>query len=191
MNKEGRFQNVLIILLAVAVVGMSIGFAAIQSQLTINGNATFKAAKWEVIWDNGSVHETEVNGTNLGTVTVNNNNLNVDYTVTLKPNTAYSFTVDIVNNGTFPAKLTGITFNGKSPAQMSTQYGTKIGYTFMYGTTPYTQNVSPNTVIQPNGKETVTVSLTYPLPGEVSDLLGDEDVHETLGVQFNFVPVVE
>ena len=44
MNKEGRFQNVLIILLAVAVVGMSIGFAALQTQLTINGNATFQAS---------------------------------------------------------------------------------------------------------------------------------------------------
>ena len=191
MNKEGRFQNVLIILLAVAVVGMSIGFAALQSQLTINGNATFKAAKWEVIWDNGSVHENEVNGTNLGVVEVNNNNLNVDYTVTLKPNTAYSFTVDIVNNGTFPAKLTGITFTGKSPAQISSTYGTKIGYTFKYDGTAVTANVTPNTQIEPNGRKTVEVSLTYPLPGEVSQLLGDEDVHETLGAQFNFVPVVE
>ena len=195
MNKEGRFQNVLIILLAVAVVGMSIGFAALQQQLTINGNATFEKAKWEVIWDNSTVHETEVNGTN-GTVVVNNDNTNVDYEVTLKPNSSYSFTVEVVNNGTFDAKLTSINFTGKSPAEVTTDYTNRIGYTFSYGSTAATANTdtssaNPAIILAKNGgRETVTVTLTYPLPGEESQLF-DEDVDLTLGVQLNFVPVVE
>jgi len=192
MNKEGRFQTVLIILLAVAVVGMSIGFAALQTQLTINGNATFKAAKWEVIWDNSTVAEVE-NGTE-GTYEITNNNLNVNYTVTLKPNTSYKLTVDAINKGTFDAKLNSINFTGLSPAEVTSQYSPKISYIVTYGGTAYSQNTdtSSGNILLPKetGRTPLVVTLTYPMPGSEADLL-DEDTTLTLGVQLNFVPVVE
>ena len=186
--KEGRFQNVLILLLAVAVVGMSIGFAALQSQLTINGNATFQGAKWEVIWDNNTLQETD--DKDLGTVVINNNNLNIDYDVNMTPDSAYGFTVNVKNNGTFTAKLTGIVFDGKSPADVNTTYGSKLGYVFTYDNTAYTSNATPNVTIAPNESKTVTVRLTYPMPGEVTDLI-NSTVTEKLSVQLNFVPVTE
>ena len=194
MNKEGRFQNVLIILLAVAVVGMSIGFAAFSSQLTITGNATFEKAKWEVIWDNTTLVETETNATNQGTVVVDNNNMNVTYNVTLKPHTSYSFTVNAKNNGTFDAKLTGITFTGKTPAEVASDYSGKIGYKFTYGGTNYTQttNTSGSNIIlaKNGGTAPVVVTLEYPLPESANDLLA-QDVNVTLGVQLNYEPVIE
>ncbi len=193
MNKEGRFQNVLIILLAVAVVGMSIGFAALQTQLTINGNATFQAAKWKVIWDNTTLQETEVNGTN-GTAVINNNNLNIDYTVTLKPNSSYSFTVNAKNEGTFDAKLNRITFLHNSPADVTNTYGTKIGYTFTYNGVAYTEttDLTAKDIKLPKngGTVPVVVTLTYPLPGDESQLLTNETTLE-LGVQLDYVPIVE
>ncbi len=193
MNKEGRFQNVLIILLAVAVVGMSIGFATLQGQLTINGNATFEKAKWEIVWDNSTLVETEVNGTN-GTVVANNNNTNIDFTATLKPNSSYSFTVNAKNNGTFDAKLTGITFKDDTPASVQTTYGTKIGYSFTYGGVSYTQTTDTSandiTLAKNGGSAPVVVTLTYPLPGDESSLLSD-DVTLHMGVELNYEPVIE
>ena len=186
MNKEGRLQNVLIILLAVAVVGMSVGFAALQTNLTINGNATFEKSKWEVIWAN----LTEVDTKNQGTVEINNSNMNVDYTVVLKPNSTYKFTVDVVNNGTFDAKLTAITFNGKSPAQVTSQYSPKIGYTFKYDGVAVDTNATPNTTIAPNGRKQVEVELSYPMP-EAENMTLNDDLELTLGVQLNFVPVTD
>jgi hypothetical protein len=194
MNKEGRFQNVLIILLAVAVVGMSIGFAAFSSQLTITGNATFEKAKWEVIWENNTVAETETNATDQGTVVVDSNNMNVTYNVTLKPHTEYSFTVYAKNNGTFDAKLTGITFTGKTPAQITSEHSGKIGYTFTYAGTPYTQTTDLSgeniTLAKNGGRVPVVVTLTYPLPESASNLLAN-DVNVSLGVQLNYEPVIE
>lgn len=194
MNKEGRFQNVLIILLAVAVVGMSIGFAAFSSRLTITGNATFEKAKWEVIWDNTTLQETETNATEQGTVVVDSNNMNVTYNVTLKPHTSYSFTVNAKNNGTFDAKLTGITFTGSSPAQVASTYNGKIGYTFTYGGADYTDtttfSTSNPTLAKNGGTVPVVVTLTYPLPENENDLLA-EDVNLQLGVQLNYEPVIE
>ena len=192
MNKEGRLQNVLIIFLAIAVVGMSIGFAALQTQLNINGNVTFKAASWEVMWDNTTIVETE-NGTN-GTYSFSNENQDLSYTVTLKPNSSYTLTVDAINTGTFDAKLTGITFTGMSPSEMTTTYGTKISYTVTYGGTAYTQDVdlSSGTILLPKetGRTPVVVTLAYPMPGSEAQLL-EEDVDVTLGVHFNYVPVTE
>ncbi len=196
MNKEGRFQNVLIILLAVAVVGMSIGFAAFSSQLTITGNATFEKAKWEVIWENNTVVETETNATNQGTVSVDSGNMNVTYNVTLKPHTEYSFTVYARNNGTFDAKLTGITFTGMTPAQVASAHSGKIGYKVTYGGTEYTDTTNlasadpAITLAKNGGRVPVVVTLTYPLPESASNLLAD-DVNLSLGVQLNYEPVIE
>lgn len=194
MNKEGRFQNVLIILLAVAVVGMSIGFAALQQQLTINGNATFAASKWLVEWDNSSVVEGG-NATNT-TVVIDNNNLNVSYDVTLKPNSNYTLTVDAINRGTFDALLTGITFkDGKSPAWVSTTYGSKIGYTFSYNSQIIpddTGDISSQGIklAKNGGTHPVVITLTYPLPSNETALFDeDEEIH--LGVELNYVAVIE
>ena len=190
MNKENRLQNVLIILLAVAVVGMSIGFAALQSTLNINGNATFKAAKWEVIFANA----TETEGADLGNVTISNDKLTIDYSVVLKPNTDYTFNANVVNNGTFKAKLTSIEFTGDgAPSAINNIYNPKLSYTFKYNNVlvPESANASVlNTVIEPSASVPVEVSLHYPMP-EAENALLDDDLPLTLGVRLTYQAVNE
>ena len=52
MERSNKFQNVLIVMLTVAVVAMAVGFATYTANLQINGNATFSAAKWDVHFAN-------------------------------------------------------------------------------------------------------------------------------------------
>ena len=193
MSKDNRFQNILLILLAVAVVGMSVGFAVWSDQiLTINGNATFEKAKWEVIYQNGTLNETNETNCN-GTVEIDNSNRRIDYTVTMKPNSKYSFEVNAINNGTFDANLKSITFTNNSPAAVKNNatYGNKIGYTFKYAGQTYEENTT-GLSIRLNAGETakIEVELEYPLPESEANLLAD-DLNLILGVQMNYEPITE
>ena len=58
MRKESIVQNVVIVVLAIAVITMSVGYAALSQQLKVTGEATFKQAKWDVHFDENSFNET-------------------------------------------------------------------------------------------------------------------------------------
>ena len=59
MRKENNVQNIVIILLAVVVLVMTVGYAAFASTLTINSStATFKKAKWDVHFDTTTYNQT-------------------------------------------------------------------------------------------------------------------------------------
>ena len=48
MNKEKGLQTLIIAVLAIAILIMSVGFAAYSQTLNINGTATVKSANWKV-----------------------------------------------------------------------------------------------------------------------------------------------
>ena len=106
MRKEGRIQNFVIALFGIAIVAMSIGFAAYATTLTIGGggnntsgtNVTLKKA-WDVHYDT-TTGASETVGQDLGEVT-NTTVTNVNFTATLeKPGDTYTFTLPVKNDGT-------------------------------------------------------------------------------------------
>lgn len=111
MDKKKTTQNIAIIVLGIAIIIMSVGYAAYATTLEINGNATAKAAKWDIHFDNIRDEVVPTTPGSSGTSSITSSTL-VEFDTVLIPNEKYSFKVDVVNGGTFDAKLDSITGTG-------------------------------------------------------------------------------
>ena len=106
MEKERRVKALAIVVLVIAVLGLTIAFAALSQTLTINGSAKLDASKWGLKLDNlvlasGSEY---VEG-NANIKTDDNTvieNMNVRLTT---PGDKVVYTVDLLNEGTINAKI--------------------------------------------------------------------------------------
>ena len=108
MEKERRVKALAIVVLVIAVIGLSVAFAALSQTLTINGSAKLDASKWGLKFDNlvlASVPNPDyIEGT--ATIKTEDNtvieNMNVRLTT---PGDKVVYTVDLVNEGSINAKI--------------------------------------------------------------------------------------
>ena len=181
MRHERSFQNIIIVVLAVAVLAMSIGFAAYEQNLSITGTATFTASKWDVHFDTATFKEnSEIKATSKEV-----GNTAITYSVTLPaPGSSYSFEVDVKNFGTIDATLKKITMTGLTDAQKK-----YITYTVNYANTDYTETTDNlNIGLAASSHETakVTVTVSYVKPAAAADL-PSTDQEVTLTASFDYV----
>ena len=180
MRREKSLQTITIVVLAVAILAMSVGFAVYEQNLTINGTATFNKAVWDVHFDTSSFSETsEIKATEKS---VGNNA--ITYSVTLpKPGSTYSFNVNAKNYGTIDAKLTGITLSG-----LTTEQQKYITYSVSYAGTVYNQTTTGLNVSLPAGESStaaIIVTVNYVYPEEASDLpSSDQTVNLTAAFDY-------
>ena len=115
MSKEQK-NGVLVALLIVLGV-VTIGYAALNTTLKINGTTKIKSANWDVHF--ATVAVTDGSATASVPAAVQPGSTEVKFTVDLnKPGDFYEFTVDVVNAGSIDAKLNAIpTISGVSDAQ--------------------------------------------------------------------------
>ncbi len=198
MRKEKSIQNVTIIVLAVGILVMSVGFALYSSQLTINGTATFKKSLWNVEFDTGSYSETS-----NSTITVDQTDSDVFqfgqtslvYDVTLPaPGSVYEFTVDVYNGGTIDANLAGITL---SKSVVSGSVGAYVSYSVEYTytdsndvehTSTYTQTTTGLSLpLAADSSATVKVTVAYVAPSDPAALPTTADVPVTFGLTLDYV----
>ena len=182
MRKERSLQNVIIIVLAVAILAMSIGFAAYQQTLNINGTATFTAATWDVHFDTSTWKETST----VKSTSHETGNTLVTYNVTLpKPGSSYSFEIKAKNYGTIDAKLVKINMTGLTADQQK-----YITHTVNYAGTDYTATTDGLNIALPAGTDstaTITVTVNYEWPENQADLsLISEDQTVNLSVSFDY-----
>lgn len=98
---KNNYKKIIVLILFVAVMGVSIGFAALRTTLSISGTSTAKTNSWNIELKNidnksgvTATSEPSISGTTL------------TYGVTLaEPGQYYEFTVDVHNAGSLPAKL--------------------------------------------------------------------------------------
>lgn len=171
MERQKNTQSIVIGVLAVAVLMMSVGFAATAYTQTLNINgsdATVKAAKWSVHFDDTSYTET----TGAKAVAATSHTLNttsLTYAVTLtKPGDFYEATVNAVNDGTFDANLKSITMS-----TLTAEQAKYVKYTVTYNGTEYNASapsISGVTLANTNGSHPVKVRVEYIQPESDSDL---------------------
>lgn len=169
MVKQKNTQIVIIAVLAVAVLVMSVGFAAsaYTKNLSVNGsNVNVQASKWDVHFDSTSYTES------AGSVVANSKTLtgtNMTYDVTLtKPGDFYEFTVAVENLGTFDANLTALTMSG-----LTTEQSKYLVYTIDYNGTQYTSSqssISGVTLSKTDGTAPVKVRVEYVQPADSTQL---------------------
>ena len=109
MNNQKRKDYLLILLLL--VVGLSVGYALLQTTLTINGTSKIKGNTWDIHFVNLQVTEGSVSiGTGDVAASIQSSTTDITYTVTLnEPGDFYEFTVDAVNAGTIDGMVESVT----------------------------------------------------------------------------------
>ena len=106
MNKKFKKNYPKIVLLLI-IACISLGYAALTSNLTINGTSGINNASWDVHWNNVQISNGSVTGTNVTTAAhILTGNTEVEYSITLgTPGDFYEFTVDAVNAGSIDAMI--------------------------------------------------------------------------------------
>ncbi len=107
MEKERKIKVLSLVALIVAVLGLTVAFAALSQTLTINGTASVNAAEWDIHFEN--VVTNSMNGAVINSEPVVNGTSITGLNATLtKPNDQAEIIFDIVNKGTINAKISSI-----------------------------------------------------------------------------------
>lgn len=175
MEKKRNSQTIIIAVLAVAVLFMSIGFAAFSQTLNIQSSVDVSEAKWDIHWDTssyaksaGSVDILNPSKTANSSPTLTNTDISFGAKLE-KPGDYAEFTVNAVNAGTFDAKLTAITISPELTAAQQ-KY---LSYTVTYAGTEYHTSTSGLNVSLPaksSNTVTVKVRVDYNQPTNAADL---------------------
>ena len=133
--KRNKHEAIFVAALAIIFGGMSVGFAAYQQDLTVTGQTTVAANKWDVHFDENSIKYTQIQdgvnlqdttpgpGKPLESVTLSPDKQSISFKVNLKHpersedyyhGDAISLGARIVNSGSFDAKLVDLKLEGIS-----------------------------------------------------------------------------
>ena len=107
MEKERKIKVLSIIALVVAILGLTVAFAALSETLTINGTASVDAAEWDIHFEN--LDTWAQGGASVeGTPAMENTTItDVNFIVT-KPGDYAQIEFNIINNGTVNAKIDSV-----------------------------------------------------------------------------------
>ena len=112
MEKERKVKVLSIAALLVAVLGLTVAFAALSQTLTINGSANVDTATWDVHFVKTSDKATEVEGAATFTEPTLSGTAIENFSATLtKPGDSVTYYFDIVNNGTVDAVVSSYNFS--------------------------------------------------------------------------------
>lgn len=124
--KKKSGKKVVLSLLALLLLTITVGYAALSTTLNINGTSKINNATWDVHFKNLEVTAGSVSATKAATI---DSATEIDYNVELiKPGDFYEFTVDVTNTGTIDAKL------GEAPilSGVSAEQDVYTNYTVTY-----------------------------------------------------------
>lgn len=130
MSRRGIIQNAVVIVLGLAIISMSVGYAAFDTNLNISGSTTIQKANWDVHLENPvkTVNSTVTNEQVTIKPRVNEAGTGVSFAVNMKPGDVYEFTVDVKNAGSFNAKLSNYSLLATQGGQAVTVADGKMMY---------------------------------------------------------------
>lgn len=188
MEKERGAKIIAIVALLIAVVGLTVGYAAYSSTLTINGTATVDPASWKVNFDyktgdslTGTTtgHATETTAPTLADTTISG------FDVTLKaPGDSVTYNFLIKNSGTLNAELANFTMGTLTCAPNASSSISQEDATKLCGELKYTltyadgSTITTGTTLNSNDSKELELKLEWP---SASTLSVSDDVKVTIG----------
>ena len=169
--------------LIISLLALGVGYALINSDLTINGSGKVTASNWNVYFDNLEFNPNNVTLSQDDIPATINQTTNTDITFTVtfqQPGDFYEFTVDAVNDGSIDAMIGLITNNlNNNPIGTGNQLPAFVRYTATYEDG---MPIEPNHLLSANGgTETFKVRVEYRTDINPSDLPGTQ---QTLSFSF-------
>ena len=105
MRAKSNKRAKLIAVLLVLVMLISVGYAFLSTQLSINGTATVKGNNWNIYFTNVQIKEGSVTATTAPT-TEGTSTTTINWAVSMDtPGQFYEYNVDVVNGGTIDAMV--------------------------------------------------------------------------------------
>lgn len=186
MRKNSNFlvkRICLIIGVAILILGLSAGFAALSTRLSINGRTKINKVGWDIRFENivvtdGSV---EIGTGSQGAIINPTDKTKVSYNVVLtQPGDFYEFTVDVVNKGSIDAKLESIVKD-----ELSIEQEAYANYTVSYvdGSSPA---IGEKLLTGDANKKTLKVRIEFDSNVQAADLPSEAQTFE-LSYQLNYV----
>lgn len=166
MQKKKLVQNITIIVLAVAIIVMSVGYATYYTPLEIKGTTTIEKASWNVHFaDPVQTANTTVAAENITAPSLNGGT-KLTFGVDIPLGNVYEFTVKVKNEGTFDAKLSAATLTAAKDGATAQSVD---GLTFKNENESLTYSVTwadgtaiaTNDVIPKESEKTVKVRVEY------------------------------
>lgn len=188
MEKERGAKVIAIVALLIAVVGLTVGYAAYSSTLTINGTANVDPASWKVnfgyktgdsLTGTTKGHATETTAPTLADTTISG------FDVTLKaPGDSVTYNFLIKNSGTLNAKLANFTMGTLTCAPNASSNISQEDATELCGELKYTlayaggSTITTGEILNPNNSKELELKLEWPSD---STLSVSDDVKVTIG----------
>ena len=191
MNQKKIRRKILAVAM-IALLLISVGYAALETNLRINGTANIAATSWNVYFTNIQTTEGSVTPTVAPTVS-GTNTTQLNYTITLnKPGDFYEFTVDVVNGGTINAKIAD---NGISNTALTQTQDTYVNYTVTYadgteisaGDKLAKAGTTVNSVAQDVKTVKVRVEYDSTITPEQLNAMGENDITLSLTYSMQYV----
>ena len=175
MKKTKRRTKYLLLLL---ILFISVGYAILQSNLSIIGTTSIQDSKWDIHWNNVVITEGSVSTSNTDKATIDNTKTTVNYNIVLdKPGDFYEFTVDAVNEGTIDGMIDVI--SSKLNNVEITTLPAYLNYSITYSDgTP----LQGNQLLAANSSETYKVRIEYKRDIEANQL---PETTQTLNLSFS------
>ena len=111
MEKERKIRILSIGALLVAIIGLTVAFAAMSRTLIINGTATVDSAKWDIHFENPLLKSKKGDAREVEAPVISNEGGDLTLKVGLrKPQDEIVYNVDVVNAGDIDAEITKIDY---------------------------------------------------------------------------------
>lgn len=164
------------LILALLLLGITIGYAALSSNLSINGTSTIDKPTWDIHFENIQTKSGSITPTTAANII---NATTVTYAVTFNtPGEYYEFDVDVKNSGTIDGMIESVTSTvNNQPISNLPNY---IEY---YVTYEDGVEIAPNHLLAAGEKETYTVHIGFKRDINPEDL---PDIAATYELKFGF-----
>ena len=177
MKKTKRRTKYLLLLL---ILFISVGYAILQSNLSIIGTTSIQDSKWDIHWNNVVITTGSVSTSNADKATIDNTKTTVNYNIVLdKPGDFYEFTVDAVNAGTIDGMIDVI--SSKLNNVEITTLPAYLNYSITYSDGVPLQG---NQLLAANSSETYKVRIEYKRDIEANQL---PETTQTLNLSFTVI----
>ena len=111
MEKERKIRILSIGALLVAIIGLTVAFAAMSRTLIINGTATVDSAKWDIHFENPLLKSKKGDAREVSAPVISEDGGDLTLKVGLrKPQDEIVYNVDVVNDGDIDAEITKIDY---------------------------------------------------------------------------------
>ena len=175
MKRTKRRTKYLLLLL---ILFISVGYAILQSNLTITGTTSIQDSKWDIHWNDVVITEGSVSTSNADRATIDNTKTTVNYNIVLdKPGDFYEFTVDAVNEGTIDGMIDTISSKLNNVEIITLPAYLNYSITYSDGV-----QLQENQELKANSSETYKVRIEYKRDIQANQL---PETTQTLNLSFS------